>query len=153
MILTPTRYRTFEVVIDWVQKSLLKYGKEVDTGHWQGVPTDPSTVTLELTNVAFTAPMPAPYDEGMTLNDTLEELRRQIQPNLPWADDHFAERVSRVPSNPGEAYKSWPWWHGQELSFANNTADVFDQWDKQYKFSHTYQERYWPKRAGMFEEE
>ena len=120
---------------------LLSDGIEVDAGHWQGVATKgrPDLVTRELTNVSFTCPvldLTAPIlpksPEAM-----VAQLRDTIKPNLPWADEHFAERVSRVPSNPGEAYKSWPWWRGQN-----------DKTMEEGKFSHTYQERFWPKEAS-----
>jgi hypothetical protein len=77
---------------------------------------------------------------------SLMALKAQIQPNLPWADDHFAERVSRIPSNPGEAYRSWPWWHGQETYTAATL--IQEAHDTGFQFDHTYQERFWPKNAG-----
>lgn len=69
---------------------------------------------------------------------TLDELRQHVMPNLPWADEHFDERVSRVPSNPGEAYKNWPWWRGQNDSSMSAAG----------RFTHTYQERIWPREGG-----
>lgn len=57
--------------------------------------------------------------------------------DLPWAEEHFKERISGIPSNPGETYKFWPY---------HNNLD-----DSKYKeeiFSHTYQERFWPKEAN-----
>jgi len=109
-------------------------GVEVDTGHWQGVTTEghPDLVTYELPDVIWSVPMPV---------DDPDLLRVEIQPNLPWADDHFAERVSRDPSNPGEQYKNWPWWSGQDKE-TRATG----------RFTHTYQERYWPKYAGEGDE-
>jgi len=67
------------------------------------------------------------------------DYRDDIQPNLPWADDHFEERVGGLPLNPGEQWKNWPW---------ALRADKFrTAGDSQ--FSHTYMERYWPKNAGQ----
>jgi hypothetical protein len=102
---------------------------DVNTGRWQGVPTldKPDLVTRELLNLTLEVPT----------NELLSVLAEQIQPNLPWADDHFEERVSGDPSNPGEEYKNWPWWRGQD-----------DDTMKEGQFTHTYQERFWPKRAG-----
>lgn len=60
----------------------------------------------------------------------------KIGADLPWAEDHFQERVGGEPTNPGEAYKTWP--------YAKQTEEYMD--DK--VFSHTYQERFWPKLAN-----
>jgi thymidylate synthase len=105
------------------------HGKEVDVGTWQGIPTlgRPDLITSEVLNMKFDASMPW----------RLEDLQRITAPNLPWADEHFEERVGRDPTNPGEAYKKWPWWRGQN-----------DKTMKDGKFTHTYQERFWPKQAG-----
>jgi thymidylate synthase len=65
----------------------------------------------------------------------MEEAQELIMPNLPWAEDHFQERVSREPSNPGVQYKNWPHWREQERD------TMLDG-----KFTHTYQERFWPTR-------
>lgn len=61
-----------------------------------------------------------------------------IKPDLPWADDHFAERVSGQPLNPPPSEAWWP--HGQG---ANGTFKEGEQ------FNHTYPERFWPKYARM----
>lgn len=111
---------------------LKQYGREVDTGHWQGVSTagKPDLVTKELMNLTFEVPMSLSGDE----------LANDVRPSEPWAENHFQERVSRVPSNPGEQYLNWPWWRGQEGAFTYDDGYSI-------KFTHTYQERFWPKRA------
>jgi hypothetical protein len=86
--------------------------------------------TREILNLSFEVPL--------TWNDTLEKWREDIRPNLPWADDHFLERVSHEPLNPGEQWKNWPW---------SLSADRF-RIEEGGKFSHTYMERYWPKYAN-----
>src|SRR5262245_34357157 len=123
------RFYTFDQAIASVGSELLNWGAEVDTGHWQGVTTEgrPDMVTKEIRDICFTVPMPGNHTR----------LQEQIRPNLPWADDHFAERVSGDPTNPGFAYKTWPWWQGQD-----------DATKLRGKFTHTYQERFWPKFAG-----
>lgn len=68
----------------------------------------------------------------------LDIHREQIQPNLPWADDHFLERVGGEPLNPGEQWKHWPW---------SRSADGHR--DSNGQFNHTYMERFWPKFAGL----
>jgi len=110
------RYADFREAIRQVHDALITKGQVVDPGRWQGVSTEgrPDLQTVEVENVVFTVPMPQPKPEECAMEQPLFMARDEIEPNLPWADDHFAERVGRVPSNPGEAYKGWPWWRGQE---------------------------------------
>src|SRR5690606_3302482 len=95
---------------------------------WQGIDVsdNPGLATYEALHYSFSARIPP----------TLEELRTQVKPNLPWADDHFEERVGGKPLNPGEQYKNWP-------HYKNDQFRTEDQ-----KFTHTYMERFWPKYAG-----
>ena len=95
----------WEETIEIATEHLLNYGKSINRGSWQGYRTEgkPDLETLEVLNLTI---------EGKVHKD-LQRLQDEIKPNLPWADDHFAERVSRAPSNPGEAYLDWPWWRGQ----------------------------------------
>jgi hypothetical protein len=131
-------------------ETLIHHGEDVDTGHWQGVSTEgkPDLVTLELMNWDWEAPV---VDRSgviwpISTEAILLQLQHQIKPNLPWADDHFEERVSRVPSNPGLEYQNWPWWQGgwQEAK----SMIPSQQEGGEFKFTHTYQERFWPRRAG-----
>lgn len=61
-----------------------------------------------------------------------------VKPNLPWAEDHFQERVSGEPLNPAPSEAWWP------FARKNNAEHKKDE-----KFSHTYPERYWPRWAGL----
>ncbi len=124
---------SFSEAIFHAKTQLDLYGTEVDAGHWQGYDTKgrPDLVTKELMNLTLEVPVHRSHD------DNRQALAYEIVPNLPWADDHFAERVSRKPTNPGEAYKDWPWWQGQ-----------VDETQEQGAFTHTYQERFWPKKAN-----
>jgi hypothetical protein len=67
----------------------------------------------------------------------MEAAQKAIQPDLPWAEDHFQERVGGVPLNPPPSYTEWPHHHGDA---SRHTADG--------KFDHTYPERFWPIYAG-----
>jgi thymidylate synthase len=67
-------------------------------------------------------------------------LQQKVQPNLPWAEDHFLERVSGEPLNPPPSEAWWPF--AQQGNAAHKKAE---------KFSHTYPERMWPKHAGDIE--
>lgn len=115
-----------------MKRSIAKHLLEEPTihrGKWQTLDVSNSTVhsTYELRNVTI----------FYTIPSTLEELQRDVRPDLPWADEHFAERVSGRPFNPPPSYVKWPH-HG-----GNNGRHLdHDQ------FSHTYPERFWPKYAG-----
>jgi hypothetical protein len=71
------------------------------------------------------------------LPDGVEELQRLIEPNLPWAEDHFLERVSGRPLNPPPSEAWWP------FRVKGNAEHKVDE-----QFSHTYPERIWPKFAN-----
>jgi hypothetical protein len=113
-----------------------EYGTKVPVEKWHGVSTEnrPDLVSIELQNVSWVAPM-AIY------TDNIGQLALDCEPNLPWADEHFLERVSGIPMNPGEEYKNWPWYRegsDWDLSFREHGI-----------FTHTYMERMWPKKAGV----
>lgn len=85
--------------------------------------------THELLNVSFSVDVSS---------ITEDELARETAANIPWARDHFQERVGGSPLNPGVQWAKWPW---------GNRANKFR--DGQGQFSHTYMERIWPKWAGL----
>jgi hypothetical protein len=108
------------------------FSKLVLTEKWQGVETDRSMATYELKHYSFRCHMPT---------EDLQFYRDEIQPNIPWADDHFEkDRVCGEPLNPGETWQSWPYGHS-----ANKFRDDKGQ------FNHSYAERYWPRHANMSE--
>jgi hypothetical protein len=148
-------FSDFETAIRYSTDLLLTSGRDVDTGSWQGYETKgkPDLITKEILNLQLDVPVDRSLwvaDRGSHLvgvrdvslsypDELTPRLMREIKPNLPWADAHFEERVSRNPSNPGEEYKNWPWWQGQyhaTASLADRTKFVFD---------HTYQERFWAR--------
>jgi hypothetical protein len=104
---------------------------EVHTEKWQGMDISkrPEAKMREILNCDFTVPLLGQMD--------LDHWRFDISPNLPWADDHFEERVSGNSLNPGETWKQWPW---------ALAADKHRTYSLQ--FTHTYMERYWPKYAN-----
>lgn len=60
-----------------------------------------------------------------------------LAPDLPWADDHFNERVSGVPYNPPPSATWWPFGvrgNGDHLNGG--------------RYDHTYPERFWPRFAN-----
>lgn len=100
----------------------------VRTERWQGkdVSKDPAATTYELRNVTFEVPLLGEEDLVHWAMDT--------DANIPWADDHFEERVGGEPLNPGVQWANWPW--------AQSAARF-----KTERFNHTYMERLWPKFA------
>lgn len=102
---------------------LLLSGKEVPKGSWQGV--DSPSPMYEVENLFIQMEMCSDQDE----------LARQTKADLPWAEDHFQERIGRDPTNPGHTYRNWPYYNG----IPND-----ELFRKEGVFSHTYQERFWP---------
>jgi hypothetical protein len=99
----------------------------IEVGEWQGQIHDgPQTRTAELEDVTFATFIP----------EDLENFQHVFHPNLPWAEDHFRERVSGEPLNPPPSSAYWPW-----------TVQGHAQHAQNQQFSHTYPERYWPKYA------
>lgn len=123
-------YRSFADAIAMARQALLQEGKTVHVGHWQGVDVKnrPDMATFELLNHSFTC----------MVHPDIEVLKEQIKPNLPWADDHFLERVGGVGLNPGEQYRNWPYY----INKANDTHRT-----EGGKFTHTYMERLWPQNT------
>jgi hypothetical protein len=70
--------------------------------------------------------------------ETEKELIEEIKPNLPWAKEHFLERVSGEPLNPPPSHVNWPFAQKNNEQFGGNE-----------KFSHTYPERIWPRYASV----
>ena len=68
--------------------------------------------------------------------DSLQQWQDLCQPDLPWAEEHFQERVSGQPLNPPPSFIRWPWHSAEEASkFLTENR----------RFDHTYPERYWPR--------
>jgi hypothetical protein len=118
----------FEVIVDSLRERLLA-APEVNVGKWQSqdVSNRPDMITREIRHVNIMWDMP--YE--------IEDLVPAVKPNLPWAEDHFQERIGGEPLNPPP---SEAWWPYAQQGNAEHKEGV--------KFSHTYPERIWPKRAG-----
>jgi len=105
---------------------------EVHVGEWQAIQGDiPQADTIEIEDVTVTLLLPT----------SVEQWQEEIKPNLPWAEEHFTERVSGIPYNPPPSHVRWPY------AQKSNEQHIQDE-----KFSHTYPERFWPKwvpRPGM----
>jgi hypothetical protein len=120
----------FADMVGQMYQDFLGSARPVDVGQWQGrdIKGDASKVTWEIREAVLELGMP----------ETMSEAQQLISPNLPWAEDHFQERVGGKPLNPPPSNAWWP--------FAQNGHA--DHVDETGKFSHTYPERFWPKHAG-----
>lgn len=98
-----------------LRQELYHFGKEISTPNWQGMENPPEF--LEVLNVCFEAQMP----------NTVEEITNQCKPFLPWAEEHFDERVSGLSLNPPPSHARW-------------LCDT-EKSMKDGKFSHSYPER------------
>jgi thymidylate synthase len=103
---------------------MLDEGEPVET-HWQAMRDVPQNKTVELHDFTWRYQMPETYVAADV----------EINPTRPWAEDHFQERVSRVPHNPPPSAAYWA------------KKGVDEHRDEQGRFSHTYPERFWPKTA------
>lgn len=96
-------------------------GLVADVARWQG--TSAPRPTLELIGSAVRMPI-APTREALALD---------VAPQLPWAEEHFLERVSGTPHNPPPSSERWP----------GNAGSPEHRADGLY--AHTYPERFWPR--------
>lgn len=118
-------YLSTEKAIDNAVRILLHQKNVVKPNRWQGVKIDSDM--KEVDNIFI----------QMEMCQSFQELAKQTKADLPWAEDHFQERLAG-PSNPGEQYKHWPHWKPDAKYMEGQI------------FSHTYQERFWPeKKEGI----
>lgn len=106
----------------------LRTAPKVHTEDWQGVGVkdNPAASTRELLSVFFTVNM---------MGHSAESLRLELNPHLPWADEHFEERVGGVPVNPPPSYKRW------------RHAESSERFLRDGLFDACYPERFWSKNA------
>ncbi|HPI81910.1 MAG TPA: thymidylate synthase [Candidatus Paceibacterota bacterium] len=83
----------------------------------------------------------------MEMPETKEELGKECDADLPWAENHFQERINpNCNHNPGYEYQNWPY-------YKVNTKDNDKKFRKEGEeegetfFSHTYMERFWPDKT------
>lgn len=118
---------SFSDAITYCGNQLRDCSYPVHPRKWQGMPVSdkPEMAMYEVLNTSFSV-----FEPGATI----ERLQHAIRPNLPWAEDHFMERVGGQPLNPGVEWANWPY---------ARSADRFrDQ--EAGAFTHTYMERFWP---------
>lgn len=108
--------------------------KPLPTSSWQSQADSkhPEMQPQEFENVIIELDIP----------ETKQDLANLIQPNLPWAEDHFQERIGGIPYNPPPSSSWWPY------AQVDNAEHKHGQ-----QFSHTYPERIWPRFANVPEVE
>jgi len=114
-----------------LKNTFVKHGIKVKQKTWQSIQSPDDT--FELSPVLFEFPIP----------ETVDELHL-LKPQLPWAENHFEERIGGLPLNPGNEYKNWRFYQRKPED------DKFRNTNNQ--FSHSYMERIWPKLAGRFDD-
>lgn len=129
---------SFPYIYRCIGRDLLKHGKEVPVRTWHAVDISNSAahVSHELEDVSLSFEMP----------HSMEKAQEVIDPQLPWAEDHFRERVSGRPLNPPPSAERW-------LEEGKASIHRKDFGGEVTQYSHTYPERFWPKKAGPCGEE
>jgi thymidylate synthase len=104
-----------------IYRDFYKESKPNNNKEWQSIAIDPKNTLYELYNV----------------NASFDNIKNPVEyfnPDLPWAEDHFQERICGKPINPGKQYKNWPYYKNL------NNDQLFRNTGQ---FSHNYMERYW----------
>ena len=131
----------FQAAIQKAHNAVRDRSHVVHPSHWQATDVSkmPEAATHEVLNYIL---------QAQIWTEDLDLLRKDIKPNLPWADDHFLERVSGEALNPGVQWAKWPWGNKADKSrhvrMKKPNAEYLG-------FSHTYMERYWPNNAGAYD--
>jgi hypothetical protein len=121
-------YETFRSIFRRLRDELVAQ-PPVSVGEWQSQAID--MPMRELLHVIFEWEMP----------EFPEQVAIVTGARMPWAEDHFRERVSGEPLNPSP---SEAWWPFAAKKDGTNVAHKSEG----EAFSHTYPERMWPKHAG-----
>jgi hypothetical protein len=118
---------TFQEVVEYLTAKLAG-APDVNVGEWQAIQGPiPQAMTIEVEDVSF----------SLHVDENVGEWQKEVRPNLPWAEKHFLERISKIPWNPPPSHVDWP--------FAQKDNEEHRPGGK---FSHTYPERFWPKYAN-----
>lgn len=113
----------FPAEYDHIRDRLVDFGERVQAEQWQSTTeVDPMKQVIEMPFSLIRYGMP----------QTQTQAAWELQPNLPWAEEHFQERVGGEPVNPPPSHVNWPFAQGANEKF---TPDG--------KFSHSYPERLW----------
>lgn len=122
-VLTPLKSQLF------IAERMLRHTVPIQRNSWQSEAA-PSPAH-ELHNVIFET----------DVFDSLTQWQETCEPDLPWAEEHFLERIGGFPLNPPPSYVNWPWHSKDEATRFIKEGGRFD---------HTYPERYWPQGTGRW---
>lgn len=103
---------------------MLSHTVPIQRTSWQS--TSAPSPAYELRNVVL----------EFTVPDSISQWETACQPDMPWSEEHFLERVSGKALNPTPSYVRWPWHSPSEAERFIREGGTFD---------HTYPERYWPR--------
>lgn len=109
-------------------RKLINTGKVSNSKYWQGI-ENPNPLFQAIKIYLGPAFMP----------ESIQILNTVTKANQPWAEENFQERICGKPLNPGETYKSWPFYGSDSVMRPTGV------------FTHTYMERIWPKYVNGFE--
>jgi hypothetical protein len=129
--------------VDNLLRVLVNSGKNVYSEKWQALPivrtTSQNPILQRQASLEFENQMIEVCNLFLTMNmiEDPSNLAELVGADLPWAEDHFQERIAGS-SNPGEQYKNWPYWKVDDKFMLPESGE----------FSHTYQERFWPNFTG-----
>lgn len=100
-----------------------------NAGKWQAVDISGSSAhdTYELLNTTIWLDIP----------EFNYETVKMVDPDLPWAEGHFQERVAGLPVNPGDWHDKWP--------YHSNGKGIHQKPDQ--KYDHNYMERFWARKV------
>jgi len=102
MRVTHNRFIYIRDAINMVINQFKAEACDVHTDTWQGkdISKRPEAAMKELLNVTLA------FDVG---ERNIETLGLATGANMPWAENHFQERVCGAPINPGVEWKNWPY--------------------------------------------
>lgn len=128
MMLHPGMPTDFPSIERYLALRLIHHAPTIDVGevHAQKL-THELQQFRELLGVSF----------SVMVRNNIEGWQHVIKPNLPWAEEHFLERVSGQPLNPPPSHERWPFAVNANATHIHANA-----------FSHSYPERFWPKWAN-----
>ena len=105
---------------------LFNKGIEIPSAKWQSIEINPENPIISVFNI----------NGSIFIGSVIKDIEERLEPDMPWSEDHFNERICGIPINPGEQYKNWPY-------YKKDKDD--ERFRSSGKFSHNYMERIWCK--------
>jgi hypothetical protein len=124
-VIRPEEGVRFQNFVDFMRNELAVH-HPVNRMEWQKLDVSRSPLHYVHEKLNVTVRMDCP--------ETRDDAQKTVQPELPWAEEHFMERVSGYAYNPPPSYTKWPHHVGDPGRHTTDTG----------LFDHTYPERFWP---------